>query len=186
MPPTRRRARERVVRDVLLDEAAPREEEFVDRIRGLSYQEIAARGGGILNSAMKLRGMSEDSIYFGATLLTAITDNAALTYLGSQVEGLSEEFKRALVAGAVTGGGLTVVANAPNPAGFAILRGQFEDERAAHAAALARCEKADGSPVVRQGTDEHRNAPDATPVADIDPAVPATLTAVSAAFSTFV
>lgn len=75
-----------------------------------------------------LRGMSADTVYFGATVLTAITDNAALTYLGSQVEGLSEEFKRALVAGAVTGGGLTVIANAPNPAGFAILRGQFEDE----------------------------------------------------------
>jgi len=63
---------------------------------------------------------------FGATALTAITDNAALTYLGSQVEGLSEEFKRALLAGAITGGGLTVIANAPNPAGYAILRGQFE------------------------------------------------------------
>jgi hypothetical protein len=75
-----------------------------------------------------LRSMTPDTVYFGATALTAITDNAALTYLGSQVEGLSEEFKRALVAGAVTGGGLTVIANAPNPAGFAILRGQFEDE----------------------------------------------------------
>lgn len=43
--------------------AAPREEEFVDRIRGLSYQEIAARGGGILNSARKLRAMSEDDLF---------------------------------------------------------------------------------------------------------------------------
>jgi Putative Na+/H+ antiporter len=75
-----------------------------------------------------LRSMNADTVYFGATALTAITDNAALTYLGSQVEGLSEEFKRALVAGAITGGGLTVIANAPNPAGFAILRGHFEDE----------------------------------------------------------
>jgi hypothetical protein len=75
-----------------------------------------------------LRSMSADTAYFGATVLTAITDNAALTYLASQVDGLSEEFKRAIVAGAVTGGGLTVIANAPNPAGFAILRGQFEDE----------------------------------------------------------
>lgn len=74
-----------------------------------------------------LHGMDADTVYFGATALTAITDNAALTYLGSQVEGLSEPFKRALVAGAVTGGGLTVIANAPNPAGYAILRGQFED-----------------------------------------------------------
>jgi hypothetical protein len=75
-----------------------------------------------------LRGMDSTTVYYGATALTAITDNAALTYLGSLVEGLSDEFKYALVAGAVTGGGLTVIANAPNPAGFAILRNNFEDE----------------------------------------------------------
>ena len=75
-----------------------------------------------------LRSLNADTVYFGATALTAVTDNAALTYLASQVEGLSEEFKRAVVAGAITGGGLTVIANAPNPAGYAILRGQFEDE----------------------------------------------------------
>lgn len=46
--------------------AAPREEEFVDKIKGLSYQEIAARGGGILNSAMKLRAMDEESLYHHA------------------------------------------------------------------------------------------------------------------------
>jgi hypothetical protein len=74
-----------------------------------------------------LMGMDATTVYFGATALTAITDNAALTYLGSLVEGLSQEFKVALVAGAVTGGGLTVIANAPNPAGVAILRGSFED-----------------------------------------------------------
>ena len=75
-----------------------------------------------------LTSMDATSVYFGATALTAVTDNAALTYLGSLVEGLSPEFKYALVAGAVTGGGLTVIANAPNPAGFAILRGYFSDE----------------------------------------------------------
>ncbi len=74
-----------------------------------------------------LKGMNADTVYIGATLLTAITDNAALTYLGSLVPGLSDEFKYSLVAGAVTGGGLTVIANAPNPAGFAILRGKFDD-----------------------------------------------------------
>lgn len=78
-----------------------------------------------------LMGMDDTAVYFGATALTAITDNAALTYLGSLVEGLSEEFKIALVAGAVTGGGLTVIANAPNPAGFAILKNKF-DEQAIH------------------------------------------------------
>ncbi|HOA94871.1 MAG TPA: putative Na+/H+ antiporter [Quisquiliibacterium sp.] len=74
-----------------------------------------------------LMGMDATTVFFGATALTAITDNAALTYLGSLVEGLSDEFKIALVAGAVTGGGLTVIANAPNPAGVSILRGKFED-----------------------------------------------------------
>ena len=64
-------------------------------------------------------------MFIGATALTAITDNAALTYLGSLVEGLSPEVKYALVAGAVTGGGFTVIANAPNPAGLAILRDRF-------------------------------------------------------------
>lgn len=75
-----------------------------------------------------LMSMSSDAVFVGATLLTAVTDNAALTYLGSLVEGLSPDFKYALVTGAVTGGGLTVIANAPNPAGMAILRGHFEDE----------------------------------------------------------
>ena len=73
-----------------------------------------------------LSTMSPTSVYYGATALTAITDNAALTYLGSLVEGLSEEFKYMLVAGAVTGGGLTIIANAPNPAGAAVLKGRFE------------------------------------------------------------
>lgn len=72
-----------------------------------------------------LMSLSADSVYFVATGLTAITDNAALTYLGSLVDGLSEEFKLALVAGAVTGGGLTLIANAPNPAGAAILKEHF-------------------------------------------------------------
>ncbi len=67
-------------------------------------------------------------LFLGATGLTAITDNAALTYLGSLVEGLKDADKYALVAGAVAGGGLTVIANAPNPAGFGILKGSFGDE----------------------------------------------------------
>lgn len=75
-----------------------------------------------------LMGMDANAVFFGATALTAITDNAALTYLGSLVEGLNEEFKVALVAGAVTGGGLTVIANAPNPAGATILKEKFADK----------------------------------------------------------
>ena len=75
-----------------------------------------------------LMDMDDTAVFFGAALLTAVTDNAALTYLGSLVEGLSQEFKVALVAGAVAGGGLTVIANAPNPAGFAILRSKFDEQ----------------------------------------------------------
>ena len=74
-----------------------------------------------------LMGLSTDAVFYGAIGLTAITDNAALTYLASLVPGLSEEFKVAIVAGAVTGGGLTVIANAPNPAGVSILKGEFEE-----------------------------------------------------------
>lgn len=73
-----------------------------------------------------LLGMDATTVFFVATALTAITDNAALTYLASLVPGLSPEFQVALVAGAVTGGGLTVIANAPNPAGVSILRGSFK------------------------------------------------------------
>ena len=75
-----------------------------------------------------LVSMNSDVVFFGATALTAFTDNAALTYLGSLVEGLSDEFKVALVEGAVTGGGLTVIANAPNPAGISILREYFHEK----------------------------------------------------------
>jgi hypothetical protein len=74
-----------------------------------------------------LAGLSPIVLYWGATALTAITDNAALTYLGSLVAGTDEAWRYMLVAGAVTGGGLTVIANAPNPAGFAILKGCFPD-----------------------------------------------------------
>ena len=75
-----------------------------------------------------LSNLDGSTLFFGAAALTAITDNAALTYLGSLVEGVSEEFKYALVAGAVAGGGLTVIANAPNPAGFAILKDSFDEQ----------------------------------------------------------
>lgn len=74
-----------------------------------------------------LGGMSPYALFAGSTALTAITDNAALTYLGSLVEGTSDLWRYMLVAGAVTGGGLTVIANAPNPAGFSILKGTFPD-----------------------------------------------------------
>jgi hypothetical protein len=74
-----------------------------------------------------LSQLDESALFYGAAALTAITDNAALTYLGSLVEGVSDDYKYSLVAGAVAGGGLTVIANAPNPAGFAILKDHFEE-----------------------------------------------------------
>jgi hypothetical protein len=73
-----------------------------------------------------LLGSMSDLVLFKASVgLTAITDNAALTYLGSQVEGLSEASRYALVAGAIAGGGLTIIANAPNAAGYSILSHKF-------------------------------------------------------------
>ncbi len=69
-----------------------------------------------------IQSLNGGALFYGVTGLTALTDNAALTYLGSLVEGISDELKYALVAGAVTGGGLTVIANAPNPAGVGILQ----------------------------------------------------------------
>ncbi|MES3003685.1 MAG: putative Na+/H+ antiporter [Pseudomonadota bacterium] len=73
-------------------------------------------------------GLEPLSLFFGAIGLTAVTDNAALTYLGSLIAGIPPESRYMLVAGAVAGGGLTVIANAPNPAGVALLRRGFADE----------------------------------------------------------
>lgn len=75
-----------------------------------------------------LTGLSPDILFFSATILTAITDNAAITYLGSLVEGTDAAFRYALVTGALAGGGLTVIANAPNPAGYSLLRECFPDK----------------------------------------------------------
>lgn len=74
-----------------------------------------------------LARLGPGALFWGAAGLTAFTDNAALTYLGSLVPALSDASKQALVAGAVTGGGLTVIANAPNPVGYGILKGSFGD-----------------------------------------------------------
>ena len=68
------------------------------------------------------------SLFAGALGLTAVTDNAALTYLGIVIAGTPDVSKFMLVAGAAAGGGLTVIANAPNPAGVALLRRGFAGE----------------------------------------------------------
>lgn len=79
-----------------------------------------------------LTRLGELELFAGAAVLTAFNDNAAITFLAAQVPALSDgsEVARALqyavLAGAVTGGGLTVIANAPNPAGLSILARHFD------------------------------------------------------------
>jgi hypothetical protein len=74
-----------------------------------------------------IQTLPDQALMLGSTILTAFNDNAAITYLASQVEGISFSAKHAVVAGAVAGGGLTVIANAPNPAGQSILSKYFEN-----------------------------------------------------------
>jgi hypothetical protein len=75
-----------------------------------------------------LRSRSDWPLMLGATLLTALNDNAAITYLAPLVPGFSDNLRYAVVAGAVAGGGLTVIANALNPAGQSILASRFGGE----------------------------------------------------------
>jgi Putative Na+/H+ antiporter len=72
-----------------------------------------------------LKQLTELPMMIGATILTAFNDNAAITYLASLVPNISDSLKYAVMAGAITGGGLTVIANAPNPAGISILSSRF-------------------------------------------------------------
>ena len=74
-----------------------------------------------------LGGLNKPSLFAAAGALTAFNDNAAITYLASLVPDLGDSLKYAVVAGAVVGGGLTVIANAPNPAGQTILGKFFPD-----------------------------------------------------------
>jgi hypothetical protein len=111
-------------------------EEFQDRLKLRESLLVAFFLGGlvVLGGLQRwwlgplLRSLDLLPLFVGTAALTAFTDNAALTFLGSQIPGLSDAFKYALVAGAVAGGGLTVIANAPNPAGFSILRESFGPE----------------------------------------------------------
>ena len=71
--------------------------------------------------------LGEYPLLFGATILTAFNDNAAITYLATLVPNFSDQLKNAVVSGAICGGGLTVIANAPNPAGQSILQKYFPE-----------------------------------------------------------
>jgi hypothetical protein len=75
-----------------------------------------------------LGNLAEVPLMLGATVLTAFNDNAAITFLSTLVPNFTDPLKYAVVAGAVAGGGLTVIANAPNPAGLSILKKYFGNE----------------------------------------------------------
>ncbi len=74
-----------------------------------------------------LGSLSEIPLMISATVLTAFNDNAAITFLSTLVPGFTDTLKYSVVAGAVAGGGLTVIANAPNPAGQTILKKHFDN-----------------------------------------------------------
>lgn len=84
-----------------------------------------------------LSNLSEIPLMLGATILTAFNDNAAITFLSTLVPDFSDGMKYAVVAGAVAGGGLTIIANAPNPAGLSVLKSFFDEEVSAGSLLLA-------------------------------------------------
>jgi hypothetical protein len=75
-----------------------------------------------------LGNLNEIPLMLGSTILTAFNDNAAITFLSTLVPNFSDGMKYSVVAGAVAGGGLTIIANAPNPAGLSILKSFFDEE----------------------------------------------------------
>lgn len=108
--------------------------EFHDELKVIESLLVAAFLGGLVTlGGMQgwwlepiLTKLDTVSMFFGAFGLTMVTDNAALTYLATQVDGLSDGIKVALMTGAVAGGGMTIIANAPNPAGYSILKHTFD------------------------------------------------------------
>ena len=74
-----------------------------------------------------LMSLSDSQLFLGGMLLTPFNDNAAITYLASLVPDFSDTMKYMIVSGAICGGGLTVIANAPNLAGVSILKDKFEN-----------------------------------------------------------
>ena len=74
-----------------------------------------------------LSRLNDTMLFYGSVILTSFNDNAALTYLASLVPEFAQNFQlqSAVVGGAIVGGGLTVIANAPNPAGQSLLSKHF-------------------------------------------------------------
>jgi Na+/H+ antiporter NhaD/arsenite permease-like protein len=73
-----------------------------------------------------LASLDRTALFGGAAVLTAFNDNALITYLATLVPNFDQAMRIAVVSGAVVGGGLTVIANAPNPAGQALLSRFFD------------------------------------------------------------
>ncbi len=90
-----------------------------------------------------LGSLTEVPLMFISTVLTSFNDNAAITYLSTLVPGFTDELKYAVMSGAVAGGGLTVIANAPNPAGQSILKKYF-----AHGVSAGKLLKASITPTI--------------------------------------
>jgi hypothetical protein len=74
-----------------------------------------------------LSSLPKGPLFVGSIILTSFNDNALITFLATLVPDFSDPLKLAVVRGAVVGGGLTVIANAPNPAGQALLSRFFDD-----------------------------------------------------------
>ena len=72
-----------------------------------------------------LGNFGELETYLGTMFLSAFNDNASITYLATLATDFTPRMKYLIVAGAVASGGLTIIANAPNPAGVAILKKHF-------------------------------------------------------------
>ncbi|MEY4700094.1 MAG: hypothetical protein RL326_281 [Pseudomonadota bacterium] len=73
-----------------------------------------------------LTRLDQVTLFVSSIALSAFNDNASITYLASLVPHFSDELKYMVVAGALAGGGLTIIANAPNPAGNALLSRFFD------------------------------------------------------------
>jgi hypothetical protein len=85
---------------------------------GLQAWWIQSILGGLGNNEMMLISMA----------LTAFNDNTAIAYLATLLPDLTTSLKYAVMSGVVVGGGLTVIANVPNPAGQVILKKFFQDK----------------------------------------------------------
>lgn len=75
-----------------------------------------------------LGNLSEEMLMISSTVLSSFNDNSSITFLSTLIPGFTDNLKYAVVAGAIAGGGLTIVANAANPAGMSLLKKHFNDD----------------------------------------------------------